>query len=57
MALENVQNADRNKEIVALGQTCFAVQIRKQELSEQAIEDERRLMLREEVRLHNVKCQ
>ena len=32
-----VQNADPNKEIVALGQTYFVIQTRKQELSEKEI--------------------
>lgn len=50
-----VQNADPSKEIVAQGQTYFTVQTRRQELSDQATEEERRLLLRDEMKLHNVK--
>lgn len=51
-----VQNADPRKEIVALGQTYFAIKTRQQELSENfdnLSEDEKRLSIREELKNHN----
>lgn len=48
-----IQNADPAKEIVAQGQTYFAIQTRRQELSDEEVEEQRRLAIRADLRSHN----
>lgn len=55
-----VQNADPSKEIVAIGQTYFAIQTRLQEIRQMddynrlSTDEEKRLFLRNEMKRHNI---